>query len=130
MKTRMQPIGNVWSKFPRVVRDLAVACGKQVRFEMEGRETELDKTIIETIRDPLTHIVRNAVDHGIEPPEVRTPAASRPRAGCAARLPRGRQGHHRDRDDGAASTRAVRDKAVQLELVTADQAARMSDGTA
>ena len=55
MKTRMQPIGNVWSKFPRVVRDLSVACGKQVRFEMEGQDTELDKTIIEAIRDPLTH---------------------------------------------------------------------------
>ncbi|HEY4410544.1 MAG TPA: Hpt domain-containing protein, partial [Acidimicrobiia bacterium] len=55
MKTRMQPIGNVWSKFPRVVRDLAVTCGKQVRIEMDGRETELDKTIIEAIKDPLTH---------------------------------------------------------------------------
>src|SRR5262249_15782755 len=71
MKTRMRPIGNVWSKFPRVVRDLSVACGKQVRFEMDGRETELDKTIIEAIRDPLTHIIRNAVDHGIESPDVR-----------------------------------------------------------
>ena len=71
MKTRMQPIGNVWSRFPRVVRDLAMACGKQVRIEMEGKETELDKTIIEAIKDPLTHLVRNSVDHGIEPPEVR-----------------------------------------------------------
>src|SRR5690606_1195049 len=66
MKTRMQPIGNVWGKFPRVVRDLAHACGKRVRIEMEGKETELDKTIIEAIKDPLTHIVRNAIDHGIE----------------------------------------------------------------
>src|SRR6185436_13849526 len=72
MKTRMQQIGNVWAKFPRVVRDLSVACGKKVRFEMEGQETELDKTIVESIRDPLTHIVRNAVDHGIEKPDVRT----------------------------------------------------------
>ena len=71
MKTRMQPIGNIWNKFPRVVRDLAVACGKQVRIELEGQETELDKTIIEAIRDPLTHLVRNAVDHGIEPPDER-----------------------------------------------------------
>src|SRR5437660_1248606 len=67
MKTRMQPIGNVWSKFPRTVRDVALGCGKQVRIEMEGKETELDKTIIEAIKDPLTHLVRNAVDHGIEP---------------------------------------------------------------
>ena len=66
MKTRMQPIGNIWSKFPRVVRDLATSCGKQVNIEMEGKETELDKTIIESIKDPLTHLVRNAVDHGIE----------------------------------------------------------------
>ena len=55
MKTRMQPIGNVWNKFPRVVRDLAVSCGKQVRIEMDGADTELDKTIIEAIKDPLTH---------------------------------------------------------------------------
>lgn len=54
MKTRMQPIGTVWSKFPRVVRDLALACGKQVRVEMDGKDTELDKTIIEAIKDPLT----------------------------------------------------------------------------
>src|SRR6516165_10395229 len=71
MKTRMQPIGTIWSKFPRVVRDLALACGKQARLDMEGQETELDKTIIEAIRDPLTHLVRNAIDHGIETPAER-----------------------------------------------------------
>ena len=71
MKTRMQPIGNVWSKFPRVVRDVAKACGKEVRLELEGKETELDKTIIEAIKDPLTHIVRNSIDHGIETPSKR-----------------------------------------------------------
>ena len=68
MKTRMQPIGNIFSKFPRVVRDLAISCGKEVRIEMEGKETELDKTLIEAIKDPLTHLVRNAVDHGLEAP--------------------------------------------------------------
>jgi two-component system, chemotaxis family, sensor kinase CheA len=68
MKTRMQPIGNIWSKFPRTVRDVAMSCGKKVRIQMEGKETELDKTIIEAIKDPLTHIVRNSVDHGIEEP--------------------------------------------------------------
>src|SRR5690349_23341350 len=77
MKTRMQPIGNVWSKFPRVVRDLATQFAKQVRIEMEGKDTELDKTIIEAIKDPLTHIVRNSIDHGIETPEARR-AASKP----------------------------------------------------
>jgi len=71
MKTRMQPIGNIWSKFPRVVRDLSMAVGKKIRLEMEGKETELDKTLIEAIKDPLTHIVRNSCDHGIESPEKR-----------------------------------------------------------
>ena len=71
MKTRMQPIGNIWNKLPRLVRDLAISCGKKVRVEMDGADTELDKTIIEAIKDPLTHIVRNAVDHGIEMPGVR-----------------------------------------------------------
>ena len=81
MKTRMQPIGNVWNKFPRVVRDLALACGKQVRVDLEGSETELDRTIIEAIKDPLTHLVRNAVDHGIEPPAERL-RRGKPAAGC------------------------------------------------
>jgi two-component system chemotaxis sensor kinase CheA len=71
MKTRMQPIDTVFSKLPRVVRDLGLACGKQVRLEIEGRDTELDKTILEAIKDPLVHAVRNAIDHGIEAPEVR-----------------------------------------------------------
>jgi two-component system, chemotaxis family, sensor kinase CheA len=77
MKTRMQPVGNIWSKFPRTVRDVAMSCGKQVRIEMIGKETELDKTIIEAIKDPLTHLVRNSVDHGIERPEARVAAGKR-----------------------------------------------------
>ena len=68
MRTRMQPIGVVWNKLPRVVRDLASGVGKQIEIQMEGAETELDKTIIEAIKDPLTHIVRNSCDHGIENP--------------------------------------------------------------
>ena len=79
MKTRMQPIGVVWNKLPRVVRDVATSCGKQIRLEMDGADTELDKTIIEAIKDPLTHIVRNCCDHGIERPEIGCAAASRPR---------------------------------------------------
>jgi two-component system chemotaxis sensor kinase CheA len=81
MKTRMQPIGNVWSKFPRLVRDLSHICEKEVRIEMVGKETELDKTIIEAIKDPLTHLVRNTVDHGIETPEARE-ANGKSREGC------------------------------------------------
>ncbi len=71
MLTRMQSIGNVFNKFPRVVRDLAQSLGKQIELTLEGKDVELDKTIIEAIGDPLTHLVRNSVDHGIEPPSVR-----------------------------------------------------------
>ncbi len=78
MLTRMQSIGNVFNKFPRVVRDLARSLGKKVELILEGKEVELDKTIIEAIGDPLTHLVRNAVDHGIEPPEIRQRAGKNP----------------------------------------------------
>ena len=74
MLTRMQPIGNIFNKFPRVVRDMAINLGKEVDLRLEGKEVELDKTIIEAIGDPLTHLVRNAVDHGIETPDVRQKA--------------------------------------------------------
>jgi two-component system chemotaxis sensor kinase CheA len=74
MKTRMQPVDTVWSKLPRVVRDLSRQIGRQVRLEMEGRDTELDRSVLEAIKDPLTHLVRNAIDHGIEPPEKRIAA--------------------------------------------------------
>jgi two-component system chemotaxis sensor kinase CheA len=85
MRTRMQPLDTVWNKFPRVVRDLSMACGKNVTLEMNGRETELDRTLLEAIKDPLTHIVRNAVDHGIETPEGAGPRASPRPAGCRCR---------------------------------------------
>lgn len=74
MKTRMQPIDHLWSKMPRVVRDLAASLGRQVTLVMEGRETELDRSLLEAVKDPLTHLVRNAVDHGIEPPQARIDA--------------------------------------------------------
>lgn len=78
MLTRMQSIGNVFNKFPRVVRDLARTLGKQVDLSLEGKDVELDKTIIEAIGDPLTHLVRNAVDHGIEKQDVRKKAGKDP----------------------------------------------------
>lgn len=78
MLTRMQSIGNVFNKFPRVVRDLARSLGKQVELSLEGQDVELDKTIIEAIGDPLTHLVRNAVDHGIESPGDRQHAGKNP----------------------------------------------------
>ena len=80
MRTRMQTIENVWNKFPRVVRDLSLACDKQAALVMEGKHTELDKTLLESIKDPLTHLVRNSVDHGIETPAERI-AAGKPAEG-------------------------------------------------
>src|SRR5690348_8540163 len=71
MKTRMQPIGQVWSKMPRIVRDLAVQLGRDVDLQMEGHDTELDRSLLEALKGPLTHLVRNALDHGIERPDVR-----------------------------------------------------------
>ena len=129
MKTRMQPIGNVWSKFPRVVRDLAMGCGKQVRIEMEGKETELDKTIIEAIKDPLTHLVRNAIDHGIESPEARRLAGKNPEGGLSLRaFHEGGQVNIEISDDGAGlNLEKIRDKAVHKGLISSDQALRMSD---
>jgi two-component system chemotaxis sensor kinase CheA len=128
MKTRMQPVGNVWSRFPRVVRDLSVACRKQVRVEMEGQETELDRSIVEAIKDPLTHIVRNAVDHGIERPEVRM-AAGKPAAGrlLLRAYHEGGQVNIEISDDGAGiDPERIRRKAVERELITADEAARLT----
>ena len=78
MKTRMQPIGVVWNKLPRVVRDMSTTLGKQIHLQMEGAETELDRTIIEAIKDPLMHVIRNSCDHGIETPEVRIRAGKPP----------------------------------------------------
>jgi two-component system chemotaxis sensor kinase CheA len=78
MKTRMQPIEHIWSKLPRVVRDLSNSLGKQVALVMEGKETELDRSLLEAVKDPLTHLVRNAVDHGIEEPERRIAAGKDP----------------------------------------------------
>ena len=80
MRTRMQPIGAVFSRFPRVARDLSGKLGKQCDIVMDGKEVEVDKTILEAIGDPLTHLVRNSIDHGVELPEVRTAAARRRRA--------------------------------------------------
>jgi two-component system chemotaxis sensor kinase CheA len=130
MKTRMQPIDTVWSKFPRIVRDLATTCRKQVRIEMTGKETELDKTIIEAIKDPLTHIVRNSVDHGIEAPAARA-AQGKPAEGVLRlkAFHEGGQINIEIADDGAGiDPERIRKKAIERAVVTADQAARLSDG--
>ena len=129
MKTRMQPIGTVWSKFPRVVRDLAVACSKQVVIDMEGADTELDKTIIEAIKDPLTHIVRNAVDHGIESPVERVKRGKPPEGRLAMRaFHEGGKVNIEIRDDGAGiDPNRLKSKAVERSLLTADAAARLGE---
>src|SRR5664279_443153 len=74
MKTRMQPIGNAWQKFPRIVRDLSNELGKQIDLEMQGAETELDRQVLDLIKDPLTHMARNSADHGLETAEERRAA--------------------------------------------------------
>jgi two-component system chemotaxis sensor kinase CheA len=129
MKTRMQPIGNIWSKFPRIVRDLATACDKQVRIDMEGKETDLDKTIIEAIKDPLTHVVRNSVDHGVESPAVRIAKGKSPEGQIHLRaFHEGGQINIEISDDGAGIDPAkLRDKALQRGLITSEQARAMSD---
>ena len=129
MKTRMQPIGVVWNKFPRVVRDLGHAADKQIDLEMEGAETELDKTIIEAIKDPLTHIVRNSCDHGIEKPDERIAKGKSARGKLTMRAyHEGGQVNIEIADDGAGiDSQRLKQKAVQKGLVPVDQAERMSE---
>ncbi|MFO0690614.1 MAG: chemotaxis protein CheW [Myxococcota bacterium] len=129
MKTRMQPIRNVWSKFPRVVRDLTTACGKRASLVMEGEETELDRTILEAIKDPLTHMVRNSVDHGIESVEERV-AAGKPAEGTLKlrAYHEGGQVNLELIDDGRGiDIDRVKEKAVERGLLTRDKAGRMSE---
>lgn len=128
MKTRMQPVGSAWSKLPRLCRDVSATCGKRVRLVMEGQETEVDRTLLDAIRDPLTHIVRNAVDHGIERPEVRV-AAGKPAEGTVhlRAWHEGGQVHIEIADDGGGlRNERILAKAIERGLVTASAAARMS----
>ncbi|MGY1731397.1 chemotaxis protein CheA [Geodermatophilus sp. SYSU D01045] len=127
MKTRMQPIDHIWSKLPRVVRDLGIQCGKNVRLEMEGRDTELDKTLLEAVKDPLTHLVRNSVDHGIEAPDRRR-AAGKPAEGVLTLRARHESGQVvvEVADDGAGiDPGRIGAKALERGLVSADQLNRM-----
>jgi two-component system chemotaxis sensor kinase CheA len=129
VKTRMQPVDHVFSRFPRTVRDLAKACGKEVVFTVDGADTELDRTLIESIRDPLTHLIRNALDHGIEPPEVRL-ATGKPRAGRVALRAFNESGRvtiELADDGGGIDVERVREKAVARGLVSAAAAAALAD---
>src|SRR3954454_1777274 len=128
MKTRMQPIDHIWSKLPRVVRDLGLQLKKSIRLEMEGRDTELDKTLLEAVKDPLTHLVRNSVDHGIEAPEVRR-SKGKPAEGVLTLRARHESGQVvvEVADDGAGIDPArVGAKAVERGLLSHDALNRMS----
>jgi two-component system, chemotaxis family, sensor kinase CheA len=129
MKTRMQPIGVVWNKLPRVVRDMAVSLGKQIQLEMDGAETELDRTIIEAIKDPLMHLIRNSCDHGIELPEVRI-AAGKPAQGrlTLRAFHEGGQVNIEIGDDGAGIDVArVKQKAIEKGLLRPEQIEKLSE---
>jgi two-component system chemotaxis sensor kinase CheA len=129
MKARMQPVSNIFSKMPRMVRDLSQALGRRVRLEMEGQETELDKSLLEAIKDPLTHAVRNAMDHGIEPPDVRQTAGKDPEG--MLKLRASQEGSHvviEISDDGAGiAVEKIRQKAIERGLITAKRAAQQTD---
>ncbi len=129
MQTRLQPIATVFGRFPRVIRDLSNALAKQCQLVIEGQDVELDKSIIEAVGDPLTHLIRNAVDHGIEPPEVRA-KAGKPAAGMVEL----RAFHQAGKvsiqiaDDGRGIDVArLKEKATAQGIVTPEQARSMSD---
>jgi two-component system chemotaxis sensor kinase CheA len=130
MKTRMQPIEHLWSKMPRMVRDVAAACHREVQLELSGGDTELDRSLLEAVKDPLTHLVRNAVDHGIEASEDRVAAGKAPKGVLSLRA------YHASgqvvvevADDGRGiDPDKIGAKAVQKGLRTTDQVAAMSAG--
>lgn len=124
MKTRMQPIGRLFQKYPRLARDLARQLGKEVELVLSGEETELDKTMIEDLNDPLVHLVRNAVDHGIEQPEERIAAGKKPQA--LVQLTAEQVGDHiliEISDDGKGmNADALRRKAIEKGLIDQESA--------
>jgi two-component system chemotaxis sensor kinase CheA len=129
MKTRMQPIGHAWGRLPRLVRDLCQVTGKQIELQMHGAETELDRTVLDAIKDPLTHMVRNSADHGIESPEDRR-AAGKPEVGTI-RLDAFHEGGHviiRIEDDGGGiNIKRVRAKAIDRGIISESDAARLTE---
>lgn len=129
MKTRMQPIKKVFGRFPRVVRDLARSLKKEITLELVGEETDLDKNLVEALADPLVHLVRNSVDHGIEMPDDRA-AAGKPRMGTV-QLSASQEGDHillTIEDDGKGmDPEKLKEIAISRGVLDADAAARMSD---
>jgi len=129
MKTRMQPIKKVFGRFPRVVRDLARSLNKSISLELQGEETDLDKNLVEALADPLVHLVRNSVDHGIEMPDVREAAGKSPTGKII--LAAEQEGDHIllsiIDDGGGMDPDMLRKKAVEKGLYDEDSAARLSD---
>jgi two-component system, chemotaxis family, sensor kinase CheA len=129
MKIRMVPVEQLFRRFPRMVRDVSKQCGREVDLELSGMETDLDKGILDAIAEPLTHLVRNAVSHGIEPPEQRR-AQGKPQRG-KIRLHAYHQGNQvvvEISDDGRGiESQKIRGKAMELGMVTAEEAARLSE---
>jgi len=129
MKTRMQPIGNAWQKLPRIVRDLATELNKHIELEMHGAETELDRQVLDLIKDPLTHMVRNSADHGLENPAERR-ALGKPEKGTI-RLSAYHEGGHiiiEIADDGRGlNTEKIKSKAISNGLINDAQAEKMTD---
>ena len=129
MKTRMQPIKKVFGRFPRVVRDLARSLKKEINLELRGEETDLDKNLVEALADPLVHLVRNAVDHGIEMPDVREQSGKSPVGHII--LGAAQEGDHillTISDDGAGMDADVlRQKAVEKGMMDEDSASRLTD---
>ncbi len=132
MKTRMQPIKKVFGKFPRVVRDLARSLNKEINLELRGEDTDLDKNLVEALADPLVHLVRNAVDHGVEMPDIRE-AAGKPRLGQVV-LGAAQEGDHillTISDDGAGmDAEILRQKAVEKGMMDEESASRLTDSEA
>jgi two-component system chemotaxis sensor kinase CheA len=129
MKTRMQPIGNAWQKLPRIVRDLSGELGKQIELEMHGADTELDRQVLDLIKDPLTHMVRNSADHGLETPAERA-AAGKPEQGTI-RLSAYHEGGHiliciADNGRGL-NTERIKAKAVSNGLVSEAELEKMTE---
>jgi len=132
MKVRLLPVEQVFSRFPRMVRDLAVKAGKEIDFVLEGQETELDRSILEDIVDPITHLLRNAVDHGVEPPDERE-AAGKPRRArvvLAAKQEENRIIIEVEEDGRGISLERVKAAALKKGVVGEDAMARMSDDDA
>lgn len=128
MKTRMQPIGNAWAKLPRIIRDISMELGKKIDLQMRGEDTELDRQVLDMIKDPLTHMVRNSGDHGIESPADRA-AAGKPETGTIV-LNAYHEGGHiiiEISDDGKGLSREkIKQKALANGLATAEELENMS----